>query len=82
MVLSLSEAVVKSFFIIIIILLQFGVHPVAIELTLVQTRKVSKKKGTIQNKIHTINTVHTVQIQTYKVIKEHVLVFVLLHSCW
>jgi hypothetical protein len=52
---------------------------VAVELTLIQTRKVYNIKGTIQNKVHTINKVHTVQIQTYKVIKGHVLVFSL-HS--
>jgi hypothetical protein len=53
---------------------------VAVELTLIQTRKDYNIKGTIQNKTHTINKVHTVQIQTYKVIKGHVLVFVYLQK--
>jgi hypothetical protein len=53
--------------IIIIILLQLGVHPVY-----TGTDKESVYiKGTIQNKVHTINKVHTVQVQTYKVTQGH-----------
>jgi hypothetical protein len=55
--------------IIIIILLQLGVHPVAVDLTLILTRKVYNIREQCKTKyVHTINKVHTVQIQTYKVI--------------
>jgi hypothetical protein len=37
-------------------------------------------KGTVQNKLLTINKVHTVQMQTYKVTQVHVIVFASLHS--
>jgi hypothetical protein len=57
-----------------------GIRPVVVVLTQIQTRKVYNIKGTIQNKIHTVNKVHTVQIQTYDVIRGHVLVFVSLNS--
>jgi hypothetical protein len=66
--------------IIIIILLQLGINPVVVELTLIQTRKVYNIREQYKKKYNTENKVHTVQIQTYKVIKRQVLVFVSLHS--
>jgi hypothetical protein len=66
--------------IIIIILLQLGVHPMAVELTLIQTRKVYNIREQYKTEYNTENKVHTAQIQTYRSLKEHVLVFVSLHS--
>jgi hypothetical protein len=62
---------ILTYFIIIIILLQLGVHLVAVDLNADTGKGRLYIKGIIQNKVHTINKVHAVQIQTYEVTQGH-----------
>jgi hypothetical protein len=52
-----------KFVYIFIILLQLGIHPVAVELTQIQTRRVYNIREQYKTKYKTENKVHTVQIQ-------------------
>jgi hypothetical protein len=68
--------IITCIIITIIILLQLGVHPVAVDLTLITDREIGLyTKGTIQNKVHTVNKVHRMQIQirVYTVVQGHVI---------
>jgi hypothetical protein len=60
-------------YIIIIIILQSGVHPVTVDLTLTQTRKLTGREQYKTKDIHTVNKVHRTIITFLDII--HRLVF-------
>jgi hypothetical protein len=59
---------------VVIVILQLGVHPVAVDLTLITDKEIGLyTKGTVQNKVHTVNKVPRMQIQTYTVTQGHMI---------
>jgi hypothetical protein len=60
-------AVVAALVVVVVVLQKLGVHQ-AVDLTLILEKEIGLyTKGTIQNKVHTVNRVHRMQIQTYTV---------------